>query len=215
MDSYPEKLEIEGVSTRPYYIAKRLIDVALSAFALVILTPLMLMVGFAIKLSSPGPLFFRQKRVGQNGKLFDILKFRTMVVGAEDVLHDMEEFYEREEPFVQLKDDPRIFPFGQALRKSSIDELPQLINILWGEMSIVGPRPLIPLEVAYCDQNQLKRLAVKPGLTGLAQINGRNDSRFDDRMELDLEYATNQSFRLDLKIAFQTVVKVLRGEGAY
>lgn len=210
-----EELKAEKAALKPYHAAKRLIDIGLSAFALILLTPLMLMVGFIIKLSSSGPLFFRQKRVGLNGKLFDIFKFRTMVVDAEDILHDLEEFQERDELFVQLKEDPRVFPFGQVLRKTSVDELPQLINILWGEMSIVGPRPLIPFEVAHCDKGQLKRLEVKPGLTGLAQINGRNDASFEERMELDLEYADNQSFFLDFKIIVQTVIKVLRGEGAY
>ncbi|MDI6800285.1 MAG: sugar transferase [Actinomycetota bacterium] len=215
LDYSLEELGEEKVALKPYVVVKRVVDILLSSSALMLLTPLMLMVGFVIKLSSPGPLFFRQKRVGLNGQTFNILKFRTMVVDAEDVLHDLEEFQQRDEPFVQLKKDPRIFPFGQILRKTSIDELPQLINILWGEMSIVGPRPLISFEVAHCDKDQLRRLEVKPGLTGLAQINGRNDASFGERMELDLEYARNRSFRLDLKIIMQTALKVLRGEGAY
>ncbi len=205
----------EAVKTTPYTVVKRSIDIASSALTLMLLSPLMLMIGFIIKLSSDGPIFFRQKRVGLCGQSFEIFKFRTMRVDAEEILHSLSEFQERDEPFVQLKDDPRVYPFGQVLRKTSIDELPQLINILWGQMSIVGPRPLIPYEVEHCNGRQLLRLDVKPGLTGLAQINGRNDASFDERMELDLEYVKKRSLVLDIKIILKTVSKVLRSEGAY
>jgi len=198
-----------------YMVFKRFADILGSILGLMLLSPLMLMIGLGIKLVSPGPVFFRQKRVGMDGELIDVVKFRTMCVEAEDVLHKLPEFKNRTEPFVQIKNDPRVFSFGQILRKTSLDELPQLLNVLWGQMSLVGPRPLVPYELEHCDCVQVKRLYVKPGLTGLAQINGRNDIPFDDRMSIDLEYVKNRSLWLDAKILFKTVVKVMRQDGAY
>lgn len=198
-----------------YMVFKRFVDIIGSVLGLMLLSPLMLMIGFGIKLVSSGPVFFRQKRVGMDGELIDVVKFRTMCVEAEDVLHKLPEFKNRTEPFVQIKNDPRVFSFGQILRKTSLDELPQLLNVLWGQMSLVGPRPLVSCELEHCDYVQVKRLYVKPGLTGLAQINGRNDIPFDDRMSIDLEYVKNRSLWMDAKILFKTVVKVMRQDGAY
>jgi len=214
LDSFVGSLEHrESISV--YLICKRSIDIMVSVVGLILLSPLMLMVGFGIKFFSPGPVFFKQKRVGLKSELFDIIKFRTMDEGAEEVLHSLPEFHSRVEPFVQLKNDPRVFPFGKTLRRISVDEIPQLINVLWGQMSIVGPRPLIAYEMEHCNRKQLKRVMVKPGLTGLAQISGRNDTPFDERMEMDLKYMSNSSLWLDFKIIFKTLIKVLRGEGAY
>jgi len=198
-----------------YMVFKRFADILGSILGLMLLSPLMLMIGLGIKLVSPGPVFFRQKRVGMDGGLIDVVKFRTMCIEAEDVLHELPEFKNRTEPFVQIKNDPRVFSFGQILRKTSLDELPQLLNVLWGQMSLVGPRPLVSCELEHCDCVQVKRLYVKPGLTGLAQINGRNDIPFDDRMSIDLEYVKNRSLWMDAKILFKTVVKVMRQDGAY
>ena len=214
MGSFVGSLEHAG-SLSVYSVCKRTLDVLVSSVGLILFSPLMLMVGFGTKLSSPGPVFFKQKRVGLKGKQFDIIKFRTMDEGAEEILHSLPEFHSRTEPFVQLKNDPRVFSFGKLLRRTSIDEIPQLINVLWGQMSTVGPRPLIAYEVEHCNGKQLRRLTVKPGLTGLAQINGRNDTPFDERMEMDLEYMDNSSLWLDFKIIFKTLIKVLHGEGAY
>ncbi len=214
MDSLTGYLE-QSRTLSAYLVIKRLLDVLGSVFGLMLLSPIMLMVALSIKLSSPGPVFFRQKRVGLNGDLIDVVKFRTMVVEAEDVLHKLPEFKERTEPFVKLKEDPRVFSLGRLLRKTSIDELPQLLNVLWGQMSLVGPRPLVDCELEHCNELQLKRLYVKPGLTGLAQIEGRTDITFEKLMALDLDYVKNRSLWLDVKILFKTVVKVIRREGAY
>ncbi len=212
---YVEGTEAEVNRTGFYPIVKRIGDIAISAVALLLLSPIMLLIAIGIKLASPGPVFFHQKRIGQNGRVFKVIKFRTMRTDAEDVLESLPEFKRRTEPFVKLKEDPRIYPFGKFLRLTSLDELPQLINILVGDMSIVGPRPLIPAEIEHCKGEQLRRLEVKPGLTGWAQINGRTDVSFDDLMRLDLEYVANQSLAFDLKILLLTVKQVLTGRGAY
>lgn len=204
-----------GLNINFYHAVKRLADIFGSAIGLMLVSPVMLLVSLGIKLSSPGPVFFRQKRVGIDGELIDVVKFRTMLVGAEDVLHKLPEFKERIEPFVKLKEDPRVFSFGQLLRKTSIDELPQLLNVLWGQMSLVGPRPLVSCELEHCNNLQLKRLYIKPGLTGLAQIEGRTDITFEKLMALDLEYVKNRSLWLDIKILFKTIAKVVLREGAY
>ncbi|MDO8885559.1 sugar transferase [Candidatus Oleimmundimicrobium sp.] len=198
-----------------YLVTERFVDILGSAVGLMLLSPVMLLVSLGIKLSSPGPVFFRQKRAGMDGKLIDVIKFRTMYVDAEDVLTNLTEYKNRAEPFVKLKKDPRVFHFGQLIRKTSIDEIPQLLNILWGQMSFVGPRPLVPCEMEHCNGVQLKRLYVKPGLTGLAQIEGRTDITFEKLMALDLEYVKNRSLWMDAKILFKTVVKVMRQDGAY
>lgn len=197
---------------KPYLLAKRTLDLAAGLSGLVILSPIMLMVGLTIKGFSPGPVFFRQKRVGHLGKEFYVLKFRTMHLTRR---RPGRELALEQQAFVKQKDDPRVFAFGKALRRLSLDELPQLFNILWGHMSLAGPRPLVPEEMSLCSPSQLRRLAAKPGLTGWAQINGRTDVSFDELMEKDLFYVLNASLSLDLKILLRTARVVLTRQGAY
>lgn len=203
------------VSFNVYLIVKRLIDFSVAAVSLMLLTPLMLLIGSIIKIVSPGPLFFRQPRVGYKGREFDVLKFRTMIVNAEQIARLMPEFSDAEKPVVTLKDDSRIFVFGNMLRKTSLDELPQLFNVLIGEMSLVGPRPLIADEVAACNDRQKRRLEARPGLTGWAQINGRHDVDFGDKMEMDLFYMQKRSFWFDVGIMLKTLYVVMSRRGAY
>jgi undecaprenyl phosphate N,N'-diacetylbacillosamine 1-phosphate transferase len=184
---------------------KRLLDIVVSMAALVILLPLLVVIALAIKIDNPGPVFFRQERAGVRGQPFKIFKFRTMIVGAE-----------KKGAGVFVEDnDPRITMVGNLLRKISLDELPQLINIFKGEMSLVGPRPTLPYQVENYDQRQRGRLEVKPGITGWAQVNGRSSLTWPERIELDLWYIENQSLWLDLKVLFKTVGVVLGKSNLY
>jgi len=194
---------------------KRILDIVLSIAILVMLSPIMLAIVISIKLASPGPVFFRQKRVGQHGSLIDIIKFRTMVHNADDIACQFQLIERQQEQTCQIKDDPRVFPFGKFLRTTSLDELPQLISVVKGEMSLVGPRPIVPDELGELNGKALKRLEVKPGLTGLAQVSGRGDLTISKRMEMDLKYIDNQSLYLDIKILLTTVLSVLKRNGAY
>lgn len=198
-----------------YPVIKRILDLVASSAILLMLAPIMLAVAFGIKLTSPGPIFFHQKRVGQHGRIINVIKFRTMREDADELLDRLELLKGQEDQSCQIKDDPRIFPFGKFLRTTSLDELPQLINIARGEMSLVGPRPLVPDELETSDEKVLKRLEVKPGLTGLAQINGRGSLTFDERLELDIQYVDSQSLILDLRIMLATLWQVLSRHGAY
>jgi len=196
-------------------LLKRAIDVALSGMALVLLSPLMGLIAIAIKLDSPGPVFFKQKRVGRRGKVFTIYKFRSMVEGAEEMLPQLMEHNEVDGPIFKMKDDPRRTRVGRFLRRTSLDELPQLYNVLKGDMSLVGPRPPIPEEVEQYKEWQKKRLEVLPGITGLWQVSGRSRLSFDDMVLLDIYYAENWSLWLDFTILLRTIPKVILGEGAY
>lgn len=190
----------------------------LAALALIMVTsPLWLFATIGIRMSSKGPVMFSQERGGLYGRSFTMLKFRTMVVDAEDKQRELEEENQMSGPVFKIDDDPRIFPFGKFLRRTSIDELPQLINVLLGHMSLVGPRPLPSYEVAKIEQSsQRRRLSVKPGITCLWQIGGRNRiTDFDEWVALDLEYIDNWSLWLDTKILLKTVPVVLRGSGAH
>lgn len=198
-----------------YPVVKRIADVVASMVILLLLAPVMLAISIGIKLTSPGPIFFHQKRAGQHGRVISIIKFRTMSQDADELLDRLQLLENQKDQGCQIKDDPRIFPFGKFLRTTSLDELPQLINIAKGEMSLVGPRPLVPEEFDTSDVQGLKRLAVKPGLTGLAQINGRGDLSFDERLVLDLQYVDHQSMFLDMKILLSTLRQVLSRHGAY
>jgi exopolysaccharide biosynthesis polyprenyl glycosylphosphotransferase len=191
-------------------VAKKLIDVFASAIALVLLAPLLLCVAIGIKLSMPGPVFFVQKRVGLNKRLFSLFKFRTMVVDAEARLKEIEHLNQVEGPVFKIEKDPRVTRFGEFLRKTSLDELPQLLNVLFGDMSLVGPRPL-PLRdyEGFDDDSHRRRLSVRPGITCLWQVRGRNSIPFDQWMKLDLEYIDNWSLWLDLKLMLETVPVVL------
>jgi exopolysaccharide biosynthesis polyprenyl glycosylphosphotransferase len=197
-------------------LAKRLLDIFGSALGLLVLGPLvMLPAALAIRLSSPGPVLFRQKRSGLHGRLFTMLKFRSMVDNAEMLRVELETFNEMTGPVFKIKKDPRITATGRFIRKTSIDELPQLWNVLKGEMSLVGPRPPIPSEVEKYDTWHRRRLSMRPGLTCLWQISGRNQLGFDQWMKLDLQYIDTWSFWLDLEILARTFPVVLSGFGAH
>jgi exopolysaccharide biosynthesis polyprenyl glycosylphosphotransferase len=197
-------------------VMKQVIDFAIALVMAVMLTPVFAVVAVMIKLTSPGPILFKQKRCGLNGQPFTIFKFRTMRTDAEQRKHELAAMNEMSGPVFKIKNDPRITPIGKFLRKFSIDEFPQLFNVLRGEMSLVGPRPLPVDEVKrFDDLAHRRRLSVKPGLTCLWQVSGRNDvSDFRDWVRLDLEYIDNWSLWLDLKIMWRTVPVVLIGSGA-
>jgi exopolysaccharide biosynthesis polyprenyl glycosylphosphotransferase len=194
-------------------VVKRVLDVVLSALALVLLSPLMAAVAMAIKLGSAGPVLYRSWRVGQGGKLFVFLKFRTMVANADDLKDSLQHLNEREGPLFKISNDPRTTPFGRFLRRYSLDELPQLVNVLRGEMSLVGPRPPSLDEYEQYTAEHQTRLAAKPGITGLWQISARNDPSFAKALSLDRSYIENWSPWLDLKILLKTMPVVLQGDG--
>ncbi len=201
----------EGVAA----MMKRGLDLVLSSLLLVLLGPLMLVVAAMIKLSSPGPVFFVQQRVGLNKRLFNLYKFRTMVPDAERKLAEIEHLNEISGPVFKIKQDPRVTPVGRFLRRTSIDELPQLFSVLRGDMSLVGPRPLPQRDYDGFDTDwHRRRFSVRPGVTCLWQVSGRNSIPFERWMELDLEYIDRWSFWLDLKILARTIPAVLRGTGA-
>ena len=194
---------------------KKTIDILISSISLVVLLPLFIIIGILIKIESQGPVFFVHKRIGKNGKIIKMYKFRTMVINAEELIKSFsqEQMKEFKENF-DLKNDPRITKVGKFLRKTSLDELPQLINILKGELSIIGPRALIEEELEKYGENKFKFLSVTPGLTGYWAANGRSNTSYDDRMEMELYYIDNISWKMDVKILFKTVVSVLKKEGA-
>jgi lipopolysaccharide/colanic/teichoic acid biosynthesis glycosyltransferase len=178
------------------------------------LLPLFLVVGLLIKLTSKGPILFKQERVGLNGKSFRMLKFRSMVVNAEQLKARLEALNEQSGPVFKMKNDPRITSVGRFIRRYSIDELPQLINVLRGDMSIVGPRPPVPKEVAKYEPWQRRRLSVRPGLTCIWQVSGRNHISFQDWMYLDMRYIDHWSLSQDFDLILRTVPVVLTGRGA-
>ena len=199
-------------------VIKRTLDFLLSLLLLIALAPVLLATAILIKLTSPGPVFFVQKRVGLNKRIFTIFKFRTMGVNAEQKLHELEHLNEVSGPVFKIKNDPRLTPIGRFLRKTSIDELPQLFNVLSGDMSLVGPRPLqmrdYELFTDAGEDWQRCRFSVRPGVTCLWQVNGRSSLPFHQWMELDLQYVRNWSLWLDLQILARTIPAVLRGSGA-
>lgn len=202
-------------SNRIYLFLKRTIDILGSAFGLIILSPLFLIVAIAIKIEdSKGSVLFSQKRVGQYGKEFNMYKFRSMVSNAEELKAKLMEQNEMSGPMFKMKHDPRITKVGKFIRKTSIDELPQLINILKGEMSLVGPRPSLPEEVANFEPWMLERLEVKPGLTCYLQVMGRNDIDFEDWMKLDIKYVHDRNLWLDIKLIFKTFFVLFGDESA-
>ncbi|WP_395853225.1 exopolysaccharide biosynthesis polyisoprenyl-phosphate hexose-1-phosphate transferase EpsZ [Cystobacter fuscus] len=200
---------------QPHQMAlKRLFDIVSSAAALLMLSPLLIAVALAVKLTSRGPVFFRQERVGLHGRTFGMLKFRSMVVNAEELKAKLEALNEQTGPVFKMKNDPRITPVGRFIRKYSIDELPQLINVLRGEMSVVGPRPPIPKEVAKYAAWQRRRLSVRPGLTCIWQVSGRNQISFENWMYLDMQYIDHWSLKNDINLILKTVPVVITGSGA-
>ncbi len=196
-------------------IVKRTIDILVSSVLLLLLSPLLVLAGLAIKLDSRGPVFFRQRRVGLNGRTFILLKFRSMVDGAETMLAELRAQNEMTGPVFKLKNDPRLTRVGKFLRRYSMDELPQLTNVLRGHMSLVGPRPPLPEEVSLYRREHRKRLSMRPGLTCTWQVSGRNDiPDFDEWARLDLEYIDHWSLGNDFKLLLQTIPAVLSGSGA-
>jgi len=196
-------------------VVKRLFDVMVTLFAVVLLSPVLAAVACTIKVDSPGPVIFKQKRIGKNGELFDFYKFRSMVFDAEELRAELAAANEADGPVFKIKEDPRVTRVGRFIRKYSIDELPQFFNVLKGDMSLVGPRPPLPDEVEVYGNIEWRRLEVIPGITGLWQVSGRSEVSFHKWMELDIYYIENWSFWLDLKILMQTIPVVLTGKGAY
>jgi len=194
---------------------KHALDAALAWVALLGLSPLFLVIGVAIKLHDGGPIFFRQARVGRQGEPFRIWKFRTMVVGAEERLDDLREMNEHDGVLFKIRQDPRVTRVGAFLRKHSLDEMPQLFNVIGGSMSMVGPRPPLQQEVDLYGEEMRRRLLVKPGMTGLWQINGRSDLSWEESVRLDLYYVENWSPALDFMVLWKTLAVVLRGHGGY
>ena len=204
-----------GVVYGRQFLVKRTLDVALSLVLLVLAAPVFAAAALAIRLSSPGPIFFTQVRIGFNKRPFRMIKFRTMSPDAEQQMEDLEHLNEAEGPVFKIKDDPRITRVGRILRNTSIDELPQLVNVLKGEMSLIGPRPLPVRDFARFDQDRhRRRFSVIPGLTGLWQVSGRSSIGFEEWMELDLKYVDEWSLGLDLEILVRTIPAVLKRVGA-
>jgi len=196
-------------------ILKRTLDLIAASALLVLTAPLSLAAALLVRTGSPGPVIFRQERIGRDGEPFQMLKFRTMVAGAEDRLAEIKHLNEVDGALFKIADDPRVTEIGRVLRKWSIDELPQLVNVLRGDMSMVGPRPPLPSEVAQYDAWQLRRLRIRPGLTGVWQVSGRSDVPFDEAVRLDLFYIENWSLGTDLWLLARTIPAVLRRDGAY
>lgn len=220
-----KKMDVDKteIDKRAYKILKRVIDIIGALVGCIILLPLTLGIGIAnIIAKDNGPVFYAHKRMGKNGKEFKMYKFRTMCNNACDMVKNeevMRQFFtdeqieEWKENF-KLEDDPRITKVGRFLRKTSLDEVPQVINILKGELSIIGPRPVIGEELEKYGEDKGKFLSITPGLTGYWAANGRSDTDYDDRMKMELYYVDNISFKLDVKIFFKTILSVLRREGA-
>jgi lipopolysaccharide/colanic/teichoic acid biosynthesis glycosyltransferase len=198
-----------------WHVTKRALDIALGTIALLLTGPIVVAAALAIVAVSPGLPFFRQERVGKDGRPFKLYKLRTMVPGAHLQHSDMHHLNEVEGPVLKIRNDPRLHPLGKLLRRTSIDELPNLINVLRGEMALVGPRPPLPAEVEHYDEAALRRLCVKPGITCLWQISGRSNVAFDDWIRLDNLYIDTWSPLGDLVILLRTIPAVVRGEGAH
>lgn len=214
-DGEPQITVYTGTLDGWQVLVKRIQDFAVSLVLLVILSPLFLVISFLIKLTSNGPVFFLQERVGRNKRRFKILKFRTMVPDAEKMMADLEALNELSGPVFKIKNDPRLTPIGRFLRRSSLDELPQLLNVLLGDMSLVGPRPMAVRDFeGFSEDWQRRRFSVPPGITCLWQINGRNSIPFQQWMEMDMQYIAEWSLWLDLKILLRTIPAVWKGTGA-
>lgn len=203
------------ISKKVYIKIKRVIDVILASVALILLSPLFAIIAIAIKIDSKGPVFFAHKRIGKNGKIIKLYKFRSMVINAEELIKSFtpEQMKEYKENY-KLTNDPRITKVGKFLRKTSLDELPQLINIINGDLSIIGPRPVVADELEKYGVNKDKFLSVTPGLTGYWAANGRSNTTYEQRMEMELYYIDNLSLKMDIKVFFKTILSVLKKEGA-
>ena len=203
------------ISKKVYIKIKRVIDVILASVALILLSPLFAIIAIAIKIDSKGPVFFAHKRIGKNGKIIKLYKFRSMVINAEELIKSFtpEQMREYKENY-KLTNDPRITKVGKFLRKTSLDELPQLINIINGDLSIIGPRTVVADELEKYGVNKDKFLSVTPGLTGYWAANGRSNTTYEQRMEMELYYIDNLSLKMDIKVFFKTILSVLKKEGA-
>ncbi|MFB3170034.1 sugar transferase [Neobacillus sp. 179-C4.2 HS] len=211
-----QKSSVNVSNGKVYLLTKRLIDIIGSLCGIILLSSLFLIIAILIKVEDPkGTIFFSQKRVGLNGREFKMYKFRSMVSNAEEKLSELLKFNEINGAMFKMKDDPRITKVGRFIRKTSIDELPQLINVLKGEMSLVGPRPPLPREVTEYSPYDKQRLLVTPGCTGLWQVGGRSNLSFQEMIELDLQYIERRSFLIDVKIILKTVLVLLGSKDAY
>ena len=212
---HPAREGFEDGRSPLYRVSKRLFDLVASLFGLLLILPLLPFIIMLIKLETPGPIFFKQLRVGYRGRMFHCYKFRSMAIDAEDQKEQMQHLNEATGAAFKIRDDPRITGVGRFLRRSSLDEFPQLFNVFRGEMSIVGPRPQIPAEVKDYTSEQACRLLAKPGLTCLWQVSGRSHLDFQEWMELDQEYARRAGFRVDLHVLLRTLPAVIERKGAY
>jgi exopolysaccharide biosynthesis polyprenyl glycosylphosphotransferase len=199
----------------PDRVAKRLLDIVVSTVSLIAASPLLLVLAVAVKVTSPGPVIFKQRRAGRNGRTFLIWKFRTMEVGAEAQRQDLAADNQVDGPLFKMRQDPRVTPLGRVLRQYSLDEIPQLFNVLRGDMSLVGPRPFVTAEAEEIDGWAARRYTVRPGLTGLWQTSGRNDLPFEELQRLDYSYVASWSLWWDLRILWHTPASVLGRRGAY
>ncbi|KML28510.1 multidrug MFS transporter [Priestia aryabhattai] len=211
-----EDVKVTPNFSKVYLINKRTMDLLGATAGIVILSILFIIIAVLIKMEDPkGPVFFSQKRVGKNGKEFNMYKFRSMVVDAEERLGSLLKYNETTGAMFKMKEDPRITRIGKFIRKTSIDELPQLINVIRGDMSLVGPRPPLPREVESYNKKHLKRLIVTPGCTGLWQISGRSNIGFEEMVNLDLKYINEQSLLIDISIVIKTCKTLLESKGAF
>ena len=220
-DNGNEEIEIKYIDSinsnskrSVYFFVKRIFDIVSSLCAMIVLSPVFLVTALAIKIEDGGPAVFSQDRVGKDGKLFKMYKFRSMYIDAEDRLSDLAEQNEADGPVFKIKNDPRITKVGRFIRKYSIDELMQLVNVFKGDMSVIGPRPALPNEVEEYDDFARKRLLVKPGLSCYWQISGRSNIGFEEWMKLDVKYINEMSIITDVKIILLTIPAVLKGDGA-
>ncbi len=211
------KIEIDNLEIRKkiYKVVKRIADIIGGIIGLILLSPVFLIIAICIKIDSKGPVIFAHKRIGKKGKEFNMYKFRSMYENAEEMIENFSEEQKTEwqEKF-KLENDPRITKVGKFLRKTSLDELPQIVNIIKGDLSIIGPRPIVDEELKKYGKNKEKFLSITPGLTGYWQANGRSNTSYEERMQMELYYIDNQSLLLDIKIFFKTIVSVFKKEGA-
>jgi len=213
---YYKKVVIWQLVVKVSYFLKRTLDILLSLFFLILLSPVFLFTAIAIVVEDSGPIFYTQTRIGKDGKPFDFYKFRSMLVQAEQKKDELFRNNESKDGVIfKMKKDPRITKIGRFIRKFSIDELPQLLNVLKGDMSLVGPRPPLPEEVNKYSLEDRKRLHIKPGITCIWQVSGRSDIPFNRQVELDKQYISSQSFWKDLLILLKTIPAVITGKGAY
>jgi lipopolysaccharide/colanic/teichoic acid biosynthesis glycosyltransferase len=212
-------LDVEGkgltVASAPQLVAKRALDLIVAGALLVVFSPFLIVIALLVALTSRGPILYRSERVGKDGETFVFLKFRSMYRNADDGLEDLRSFNEQSGPVFKIERDPRVTPLGRLLRRSSVDELPQLFHVLSGKMSMVGPRPALASEVAQYDAVERQRLLVKPGITCIWQVSGRSTIGFDTWVDMDLDYIRSWSLPLDLVLMARTVPAVLSGRGAY